>query len=456
MSSLFNVLGIGRSALQVQQTGISVTGHNIANVNTPGYSRQRVDLTSGEPVAATPGQMGGGVQAVSVQRMHDRFLGAQIDGQSQELGKWEAEKSGLERLQIIFDETGETGLNHNLQEFWHAWQDLANNPGGSVERSQLVSKSQALSDRFQQMSAAVTDVQSDLDTQIDQAVSDINDKAGQVAALNHRIRQAENMGQAPNDLKDRRDQLVKELSSLANVSASESGPVVNISIDGHALVDDETAYALSYTNPDFSIQTSGGSAVIAASAITSGKVGGYLAAKTDGQDYLARLNDLAAGIIDNVNTLHAGGQGLDHSTGLDFFAAGATSAANIAVNPVIVSDPSKIAAAGAAEDVPGGAANAMAIGNLEFQDLMNGNTATFGAYYASLVGDVAGSAKTAADQFDQNTSVMNQLESYRDEVSGVSIDEEMVNLVQFQHAYAAAAKLISATDEMLDVLMNMG
>ncbi len=458
MSTFSSILNIGRSALQAQQKAISVTGNNIANVNTPGYSRQRAELVNGEAINDTPGQMGGGVKVAAVRRMYDRFITGEIRGESQELGEWEARKQIQDRLEIVFNETDDEGLNKSLHAFWNAWQDLANHPAGSVERSNLVSRAEDMTDRFRNMAADLSSIATEVEGRIEQAVVDINEAAQEIARLNASIRRAENLGQEPNDLKDQRDEALKTLSKLADVSTAENGSVIDVTLAGETLVDGDTAWELSYDGTDFIVTDPGTGTAdpIAHGDITAGTLGGLLAMKNDViPDYGDRLDAMASQIIDAVNAQHAAGWGLDNSTGRNFFALTASSAENIAVDADILDDPQRIAAATASSSLPGDGGNALAIADLAFQPLMSGGTETFSDYYTALVADVGNDTRAANSRYDLQQVTMGQLEAYREEVSGVSLDEEMVNLVQFQNAYAAAAKLISATDELLDTLINM-
>ena len=459
MSTLSSILNIGRSALQAQQKAISVTGNNIANVNTPGYTRQRAELANGEAIDGTPGQMGGGVKVAEVRRLYDGFITGEIRNESQELGEWEARKQIQDRLEIVFNETEDDGLNRAMHEFWNAWQDLAGNPAGSVERANLISRAQDMSDRFRNMAEDLSSIAGEVEGRIGQAVTDINEAAQKIAKLNEDIRRAENMGQTPNDLEDQRDEALKALSQLADVSISENGSVIDVELGGETLVDGTTAWELSYDGTDFAVTdaASGSTRSIAHDAVSSGTLGGLLTMKNDViPDYRGRLDDMARTVIEQVNDQHEAGRGLDNTTGVAFFdAATATPAADMAVSQNIVDDPRLIAAAGAAESPPGGSANALAIGDLAYQPLMSGDTQTFSEYYSGLVADVGNDTREADSRHGLQQTTMMQLEAYRQEVSGVSLDEEMVNLVQFQNAYAAAAKLISATDELLDTLINM-
>jgi flagellar hook-associated protein 1 FlgK len=460
MSTLSSILNIGRGALQAQQKAISVTGNNIANVNTPGYTRQRADLVNGEAISDTPGQMGGGVKVAAVQRMYDRFITGEIRGESQELGEWEARSQIQDRLEIVFNEAEDDGLNKTMHEFWNAWQDLTSNPAGSVERSNLISRSQDMADRFRGMAADLDSIAAEVEGRIGQAVVDINEAAQKIARLNDSIRRAENLGQEPNDLKDQRDEALKALSRLADVSTVEDGSVIDVTLGGRTLVEGGVSWDLSYDGADFATTDPDSGTVwpIAHEDITSGTLGGLLTMKNDViPDYKNRLDELAGEIIDAVNTQHVAGKDLYGNNPADIFfdAASANPAADMSVNQAVIDDHNLIAAAGGSEAIPGGGGNALAIADLAYQPLMNGNTENFSDFYTGLVADVGNDTRGANSRRDLQQTTMMQLEAYREEISGVSLDEEMVNLVQFQNAYAAAAKLISATDELLDTLINM-
>ena len=170
-------------------------------------------------------------------------------------------------------------------------------------------------------------------------------------------------------------------------------------------------------------------------------------------DYLSRLDALAGGIITEVNNLHTGGFDLDALAGEAFFSG--TTAADIGINPNIQADPNRIAAASTAAGVPGDNSNAIAIAGLQHAGIMGGGTATYDDFYSALVTDVGNQVQTAAGYAEHQGVMVTSLENYRDSISGVSLDEEMLNLIKFQHAYDAAAKLISTVDEMIDTVMNM-
>ena len=466
MSNVFGILNTGRTALLTQQKAIDVTGHNIANVNTDGYSRQRVNMETNEPVSSSPGQTGTGVRTAEIQRIYDQFLGAQINEENQNLGNWEAQKGVLERVEIIFDESSGYGLNQAMSEFWNAWQDLANNPSDYAGRVALLAKSETMTTTFNNIYSNLEQIQTDIDTSIMGTVKEINSIAERIAGLNQKIALTEVGGQNANDYRDSRDLLLKELSLMINIDSFENsdGKVTVLVAGGRPLVENISSWNLS-TQPDVDSDfqdivwtDSGGNPVVITSSISGGKLKGWLEVRdVTIPDYLSKLNDLAEEIITEVNDFHKDGLGLNDDVVAErnFFTG--TKALDIAVNQDIVDDVNNIAAAGSLDGLPGGNSNAIKIANLQNELTMNGNpaTATFDDYYNSLVSDVGSGVRKATVNFDHQSSMVTHLDNYRESVSGVSLDEEMVNLIKFQHGYNAAARLISVADELLDRVISM-
>ena len=461
MSNIYGILNVARGALLTQQLGIDVTGHNIANVNTLGYSRQRVNMQTNVPIPFWPGQTGTGVNAVDIQRIYDRFVGVQINNENQNLGRWETQKGGLEKVEMIFDETTGYGLSQAMDEFWNAWQDLVNNPSGHTERTALVAKSEILANRFNKIYSDLEQTQKDADNSIKGTVEEINLISDQIADLNEQISQIEATGQNANDLRDQRDLLLNELSSMMDITTSEGndGKVTVFISGGRPLVQNNSSWDLStQTNAsgfqDIVWLDGNGGTVNITDNISGGRLKGWIEVRDVSiPGYLSRLDDLAGTIINEVNSLHQVGFDLSGNPGEIFFTG--TSASDMAVNPNIVSDVNLIAASGTAGGVPGDNSNAIAIANLQNALTMSGNTATFGDYYNSIVTDVGSDVQKAGINFEHQTAMVNHLNNYRESISGVSLDEEMVNLIKFQHAYDAAAKLITTVDELLNTVLNM-
>ena len=462
MPNIYGLLSVGRVALATQQKAIDVTGNNIANVNTPGYSRQRLNMESTDPIRYGAGQMSMGVRAnIKIDRMYDQFLGTQINNENQSLGKWEAQKNSLEKVEMIFDEASGNGLNQAMGDFWNAWQDLANKPSGHVERVELLAKSQTMTGMFNKIASDLEQTGKNMDTNIKGAVDEINLLAKEIADLNEKIQKAEVGGHSANEFRDQRDLVLKELSGFININSFEDnqGHIAVLTGGGHPLVEGVSTYeltteinAVGHYNVEW-IDSNGNQTDITAN-ISGGKVKGWIETRDVAvPDYLARMDSLAASIKTEVNDLHRNGYDLtdlNNKSGRDFFSG--DSALSMAVNSALLANTDLIAA-GRDSGNPGDNGQALAIAELQNSILID--SSTFDDYYNSIVSDVGSSVKNAGMNYNHQASVTEQLDNYRETVSGVSLDEEMVNLVKFQHAYDAAAKLISTVDELLATLMNI-
>lgn len=462
MNDLFGVMNIGTNAMLLHQRAIHVTGNNIANVNTPGYSRQRLNIKTSIPVDSGAGLVGTGVRSAGVERIYDRFISAQLNDQNADLGRWEAQQSMLERVEAVFDESGGYGLNQALSDFWNSWQDLSLNPSGQTERSVTAASSQMLADTIRQRYGELEQAQENIDAAVEGALDDINRLAAEIADLNQKIASTEISGDNANDYRDSRDLALKQLSEIIAIKSFEdaNGQTVVSVGSGRPLVESGVTWQLStQTNADGHtdivwLDTDGGSVNISGE-ITAGKMGGWLEARdTKIAGYQSDLDALAQTLMAEVNTLHAGGYGLDGTTtGTDLFTG--AGAVDMEVNPDILNDLNLIAASGATLIGPGNADNALAINALRTRLTMNGDTATFDEAADALISQIGYDVQATQANARHQADMMTYLENYRESVSGVSLDEEMVNLVKFQAAYNAAAKMISMADEMLDSLMNI-
>jgi len=462
MTGIFGTLNMGKRALLAQQLAINVTGHNISNVNTEGYSRQKVVMETNPPTSAWPGQVGTGVRAAQINRVYDHFLGTQIQDEKTNLGRWEAQQSGLKNIDAIFNESNGYGLNQTMNEFWNSWQELSNNPSSITERNNVVEKGKALSSAFHRIHDELEQAQQQADDNIKATIDRINTLAEQIADLNKNISSVEANGQKANDYRDQRDMLVKDLSSLIDIKTFENnnGQLDIILGSGRPLVSNSSFQSLSADIRgdglnDVVWNDGYGTSVNITNNISGGELKGWLEVRdTNIDNYLGKLDSLAGGIISGVNGLHSTGYGLNRSTnGQNFFSG--TDASDIGVNSNIVNDVTLIAAANNSGGAPGDNLNAVAIVNLQNSLLMNGNSATYNSFYSSLISEAGNASATASANREHQSSIITYLENRREAVSGVSLDEEMVNLIKFQHAYESAAKVISTADELLDTLIDM-
>jgi flagellar hook-associated protein 1 FlgK len=461
MPSIYGLLNVGKTALLTQQKAIDITGNNIANVNTPGYSRQRLIIEQNDPIRVDGQTMSTGVSAdSSIQRFYDQFINAQLTAEKQNLGRWESQKEALEKVELMFDESSGYGLSSAMNEFFNAWQDLSNNPSGVAERTTLVSNAQFLADSFNQASSSLNQLKEDIDDHVDDIVGNINDMADRIAELNLKVTQVEVGGYNANNFRDERDQLVYELSQLIDINSFEDGDG-NIAVmvgNGKPLVEGASSWNLGTENnagaQHVVWESSGGIMTDITGQISGGELKGWIEVR-DVQigAYLTDVDNLANRLMADVNALHVGSVDLTGATVTEPFFAG-TGASDMVVSSVIAADTDRIGAAALGEGIPGGNSIAIAMANLQSSGSMPGGS-TFNEFYNSFVGQVGADVQSATFNFSHQTTMVQNLENYRQQVSGVSLDEEMVNLVKFQHAYNAAARLITSADEMLDSLMSI-
>jgi len=457
LSSWSTGLDIAYRALQAQQQAIDVVNHNIANANTPGYSRQVADLGATPPSAVIglsgrAGQMGTGVAVIDLRRSRSSFIDYQVRSESHLLGQWEVLRDGLKQVEVMFNEPSDAGLNSLMSTFWQAWQDLTNAPQDAGARRALVEQSDSLAMAFNSKYSQLTSIQQDLDRQIRVGSDKVNQLAEQVASLNVKIAQAERVGQRANDLRDQRDLVMDELSHLIRVTYYEtSDGVLNVFMGSRALVFKERAQSLT-TNI-----SSGFASVVwaddgSAASISNGDLYGLQQARdVHVPSFINDLNSIASQIITRVNTLHTAGYGLDNSTGLNFFDG--SDARDMAINPLLKTTPEQVAAAGSINS-PGDNSVAVSISGLQRALTMSGGTADFGRFFASTMSRLGVDSQRSDMMATNQKLLVDHLTRQRDSVSGVSLDEETIHLIEYQRAYQAAARVVNVVDEMLDRLIN--
>ncbi len=466
MSSLFAGFDIARSALAASQIATEVIGHNIANVNTEGYSRQKVTLatraayTDQASLIQAANQLGTGVDVSSVTRVRDRYLDQQLQRVTGKSSEQSSYSSLLERVQSALNEGDDTGISSALSEFFNAFQDLSQNPEQTDLRTVVLEQASSLAQQFQNLDGSLGGIKSDIASQVKEKVAEANDLAKQVADLNVRIKDSVTLGQHPNDLEDKRDQLIKQLSDLVGAQSHEevdingnSTGLMTVEVGGWAIVCGATAneipsdYTSSATKPYL---TDG----IAAVFSPAGEVGGLIKASASIDDYRDSLNEVASTLIEQVNALHQTGYGLDNTTGRSFFSG--TGASDIALSPDVLGNPDAIAAA--SPPVSGGMVaegnGDIARGIAELADATVSGSSTMGDLYTSLVTRIGSDLKTAQTESDTLAAETEQVTTLINSTSGVSLDEELTNMMQYQRSYQAATRLISTIDSMLESLFS--
>lgn len=501
MYSSFFGMNVAVRALSTYQGALNVTGHNIANANTAGYTRQLPNIQASIPLSIlTSGKelsLGTGSTLDNIIRARDYYIDRQFRWETSKYEYWAGKEDALNMVEGLMNEPSDYSLHNDLDKFWNAWSELAKNPQNMGARSVLLERALTLVDTFHHINQQITDLQRDLDASVRVIVKQINTIAGQIQDLNTQIKRAEVALDNPNDLKDQRDALVDELAKLVPVRVEEtkdenfpdrsvSNYKVIIGNDG-TLIDDQTVNYLQDPPPEgangFSLVVWRDSGIEVDLGTAMGKLQANLETR---DDYLVKFrqkfDDLAEGIAEAVNAFHRTGQGLvpvEGTTGIDFFIgdseSGQITAASITVNDEISEDVNKIATGKIVKDEDdnptlevGDSSVALEIASLaqgwESLKKMQGDAfdappvpaASFGDFYGAVIAQMGVDVQQCERMAEGQSVLVTHMYNQRESASGVSLDEEMTNMVKYQKSYGAAARIVTMIDSMLEQILNMG
>ncbi len=453
----FFALNIAVSGLRAHQYAMNVTAHNIANAGTPGYHRQEAIFRGGSTIAGTTAvagqgipQLGTGVEVQYVKRAQTDHLDNQVRITNQWLGSWGYKKEALEQVEAVLAEPTDLGLAKSLDDFWNAWSDLADTPAPEnlPARECVIQRGVALSQRIRNLYRDFRELQHDADTFAIDSVKQINQYAHDIAKLNEEIRRSIGSGGQPNDMIDRRSALMDELSKIVKFEAAGGqGSDLIISIGGKALVQGNIVTELAIGESE-----NGWSQVIWADDGSAANIyGGELAGQIDMRDrllqnYIDHLNRIASAIVESVNTLHSTGVLPDGSPAGNFFIPG-SDASNISIDP-------SLTAANVATSTKADINNDLAEALSGLQNKILVGDKSINNAYQELVSLIGAHSREAKSRVDMHTLTKQQLNVQRESIAGVSLDEEMSNMVKFQQAYNAAARIFTVIDEMIDTVVN--
>jgi flagellar hook-associated protein 1 FlgK len=471
MLGLFGTLNLAARSMQAQMTGVEVAGQNLANVNTTGYSRQSVNIQTSPDITTGIGSEGTGANAASIQQIVNTLLNSQVQGQQSTGGYWNGQQSALQSAQNALDEflngasstsstssaasDSSTGLASQLSGLFSQFSAVATAPTSTTARQALVGQAQTLATTFNNVSTQLGSLKASLNSSLSDNVDSANKLLSGIATLNQQISAAEFSGGTANDLRDEREQDLENLSQLTNIATStETNGAVDVSIGGQALV---TGYKVSDTLQTY--DAGGGQMLVQTAAggqpltLTGGSMQGTIDAR-DGT--LATLqnnvNTLAGTLITQVNGIYTGGYSTTGSTGGNFFDG--TDAATITVNAALAANPNLLQSSGSA--------TAAGDNTVALQLAQLGSTAqaalgnqTFNDNYDATVAALGDSLQTANTQVTNQTAVTQMLSTQRSSVSGVSVDEEMTNLMTYQRAYEASAQLVTTLNTLMGDTLAM-
>lgn len=441
------------TALRAFQTGLDVTGHNITNVNTAGYSRQVMGLTDTSPTNYGNFMLGNGVSIAGVTRIQDAFLAARQLANNSEGSRAGTMLGGLQSIEGLTQEPGGAGIGTALDALYNAFSALGSNPNQSSLLSGVQQAGSTLAARIRGLYSDLGQQKANAASQITDSLNQVQSLANQIADLNSQIRQQQANGASPNDLLDMRDQKLQDLSSLTNIHVQlQPDGSANVYMDQKTLVDQTGARQVP-TAFDFATATV--SDANGTYQVAGGQTAGLMGLMRQVTSYQGQLDTLANTIRTQFNSVHATGTNALGNTGVNFFndAIPQTGAINFDLDPAIAADPKAIAAgvSGAAGD--GGLALSLsALRDSKVPSL--GNT-TMGGFYSSFIGGVASDSAAAKTETDTRTAISKQIDAQIQSVSGVNLDEEMSNLLQFQRSYQAAARALSVFDQTTEDLINI-
>jgi len=468
------MLDVGRRSMMNSQTALQTVGHNIANKSTEGYSRQRVEIQSNEAVTHGGLRIGTGAKTAAVKRINNPFLEKQIGQEQGHLGFLGGKADALVRVEQVYNEQSNKGLNQFISDFFNAFRELSNNPESLATRTLVRETADYMARDFARVHNQLTNVRKDIDQQISTNIDEINSIAQEIASLNEKIQAIEMKGAgAPaNDERDRRDLLLKQLGEKINIRWTEGADsTVTVSAGQNALLvagydakklavsaspergqKGEGHFDIVYINSQYATP------ITVTEQFKGGAIGGLLEVRDRViGDLMTGLDEMAFQLSTAVNDSHRMGFDAYNQTGGDFFlqpfdSKGAALGMRLANE--IANDPNRIAAA-AQIDAPGDNRIANEISQLQYGKILNDRSATLDDFYNGMVGQVGVITKRTNTEHESQGEIVKQLRNIRESISGVSLDEETTKMIEFQKSFDASARLIRTADEMFDTVLNL-
>ena len=450
--SISSIMENSKRGVQANQSAIKLTSENIANVNTPNYSRRLATFSDMNSTTAKFGTLSSSNVSEDIYRKRNSFVDAQFLQQNPNLSKYTTDTELFTQIEDIFAEPGDSGISEHLDEFWSAWGDLSNDPESETARMVVVDKAVALEKAFNRVNSELVNLKENIGTNLQSDVDAINSKLNALAQINTEI--SANNSDA---LMDERDTLVTELSEYFEIQTSEGQHgEITVSVAGQILVSNETVNEIvlytenSGNSYDFNIKVRNATNKI---DVQSGEIGSMLSIANDYiPNYQSRLDNVAVNLANEVNSVHEKGYDLSGHTGINFFKTNINSAGNFAVNTTITDNPYLVATS----DQLGESANsniAKMINELQNQNTLNG--VSINDYYSGIATDIGAKVQKSTDLMDSQQIIVNTIQNQQDSESGVSLDEELVNLSKFQQAYQASAKVIGTVQELIDSILTL-
>ncbi len=470
MAKISSLMDVGKRSLMNNQTALQTVAHNIANKSTEGFSRQRVEMVADQPTSSGRIQIGNGAHVSAVTRTNNPWLEKQIQRESVTQGYMDSRADGLNQVEQVYNEQMNRGLNNYVSEFFNSFRELANNPESLASRTFVRESADAMVKDFQRVNKQLQGVQADLDGQIKNAVTEINEITKEISSLNGKIQQVEVQNIPANDERDRREVLLKRLGEKIDISWAESTDgIVSITAGQTAVLVSGTETgelkAGSGGKNDkmqvYYISSPGSTASNITTQLHSGKIGGALEVRDQViEESLGKLNNMAYTLGTAVNDAHKEGFDSFGDPGEDLFSfsmaenSGDNYVEGMTLNETVFDDVGRLAVA-SRPNATGDASVANVISSMQYQKLMDDGRSSFDDYYNSQVGQLGAMSQRASKSREAQTNIIGQLNNIRESVSGVSLDEEATKMIEYQKAYDASARVIRTADEMFDTILNL-
>lgn len=463
MSTLGSILNIARSAIHAHQTAVRVGSQNIANAQTEGYSRQRVRLVDSSPDITPIGRLGTGVTIHDVARVRDTLLDTSFRRESARSASFDLRQDLLGQIEAVLGEPSDTGLAASLDAFFSSWSEVAAHPSDPTARRMVVQRAEQLGSQLRSFSTQLDDLVQSTRTRLTTSVGQINDLAKEVASLNELIVREEATGITASDLRDQRDRLLDSLSQFASIKVTErSNGSVTLMVENAIVVEGNDWKQLSAAGEPPVVTVGAATLRVSSEGSVLGELVATLQTRLPGVQQ--RLDDLARGLVVQTNALHNAGFRPDGSHGGDFFDSTATTARDIRV----IATAESIAAS---DDATQPANNRIALAMAGMRDRPANNAIASGIWtpaeanafgglsaaehYRATVTDLGVQTRMAEDSAAVYETLASQLDLRRQSISGVSVDEELIRVMQHQQAYTAAARLVNVVDEMMQTILEL-
>jgi flagellar hook-associated protein 1 FlgK len=471
-SRISSTMNLGQRAMANSQSALHTTAHNVANRQTEGFSRQRVEVMSAPSYGLGKNRIGNGARMVSVQRVNNPYMERQIGNEKSQLGFLQGQASGLMRLEQVYNEQATEGINSSMAQFFNSFRELSTAPESMAKRIAVKESGDLLAKDFARVNEQLVGIRGDANSQVALTVNEINSTTHEIASLNTQIQKVEVGGGFANDERDRRDLLLKKLGELTEIRWAEGeDSSLTISAANNAiLVAGGDARRLEVVaspadgnkaEGDFDVvyyHHEHADPMVITDRIKGGRLGGVLAVRDgDVKEFKDKMDAMAFEISRNVNDIHEQGYNAFNRTGEAFFEpmnAVKDASANMKLRPQIAGDVGRIAT-GFEMNSPGDNRVANAIAEVQHsKEFFDGNT-SLNDFYKGIVTELGLRTQNVNRSVETQEGVVKQLEGLRESYSGVSIDEEMANMIEWQKQFDASARIIKTADEMFDTVLNI-